>query len=132
MKINAFFTKCLRSPLHNPVWSWGSHDKKSNRVFLRVGEWAVSRKRKQLTVYHPDWDGSNGGGERQKHLESIRNGAQGYAVVVRFNDSGKIVSFDDEKLIVLGDIFVKNGLTFARIDGEINTEEIGFRKGSKS
>ncbi|TWT72671.1 HNH endonuclease [Crateriforma conspicua] len=116
MRINAFFEHRLRAPLFNHVWSWGAIDTSSNRVFLRTneehlfddnGEWAL--------IYNPDWNKSNGHAERLRHIDAMRRGSRAYAVVVTFNDNGKISSFDDESLLRLGEIVEEDGLIYARV-----------------
>lgn len=122
MKINAFFEHRLRAPLFNHVWSWGAIDTGSNRVFLRTnedhifeddGEWAL--------IYNPDWNRSNGHAERLRQIDAMRRGLDGYAVVVTFNNNGKISGFNDESLLRLGEIVEEDGLVYARI---LDTEQI--------
>lgn len=130
IRINAFFKTRLGVKLSNPIWSWGAHDASARRVFLRVNEdfivddeqgdrWAI--------VYNPDWRPSPGHAERLKQLAVLRNHeATGYAVVVRFNASGKIKSFDDESLYVLGEIVKEDSLTYAKLIDQLSVEQVSL------
>jgi len=126
MRINAFFELRLGARLANPVWSWGAHDEQRNRVFLRTNENHLSQKRgkKRIIAYDPNWRRSPGHGERLRHLEAVRRGATGYAVMVRFNDQGNIASFDAETLLELGDLQKEGRLIYARVVRQLDATEV--------
>ncbi len=127
MKINAFFANRLNAPLHNPRQSWGAFDEKTNRVYLRVSSGSIDEYgdgKEWVTVYDPDWRKSGGHKERLGHLNAITQGAEGFAVVVNFNDNGTIDSFDDNILRRIGNVAEDGGLTYAEIIGEISVDEL--------
>ncbi len=93
----------------------------SNRVFLRVWEDHVDDNDKRVQVY---WkkprNKSNGYTERMKHLEAIQNGAYGIGILCEADDINpvgkrKIKSFDDEQLLLLGDLSEDERFRYARI-----------------
>jgi len=127
MKINAFFANRLGVPLYNHVWSWGAHDTANKRIYLRVSERSVvddTNGQRWVIVYDPSWIPSSGHGERKRHIEAMRNGVRGYAVTAQFNDANKIAAFDDETLLILGDIVQEDGLTYARVTGTVPVDEV--------
>ena len=127
MKINAFFANRLRTPLVNPRWSWGAYNASENRVFLRVGRWAVndySDGKKWAIVYDPEFRRSTGHKERLRHLDAIANGADGFIVLVDFNSQNKIKALDDETLYRVGSITKEHGLTYAEVVSEHSVDEI--------
>src|SRR5258706_8282578 len=120
-KITPFFEKTLGVKLKNHYWSWGATDMASNRVFLRVWEDHVDDNDKRVQVY---WkkprNKSNGYTERMKHLEAIQNGAYGIGILCEADDINpvgkrKIKSFDDEQLLLLGDLSEDERFRYARI-----------------
>jgi hypothetical protein len=133
MKINAFFEKRLQAPLYNHVWSWGAINRKSGTIFLRVGsgwldtyddgkEWAV--------LLHPKWREKPNGGlnERLQHLDLMRDGTPAYAVVVEFNEYGKISSFDESFVLKLGRPVNEGTQVYAQVLSKIPVEEISDKK----
>jgi len=127
MKINAFFANRLQAPLKNPVQSWGATDCRGKKIFLRVGSWSVEEYddgSKWIRIYDPTWRASSGHKERMLHLEAIKQGAEGYAVVVEFNDTGKIRSFDDRDLLRIGSIVEEDGLIYAEVVGKVSVDEV--------
>ena len=128
MKINAFFEQQLNAPLYNHVWSWGAINRSSGTIFLRVGsvwidtyvdgkEWAV--------LLHPKWlEKPNGGlNERMQHLDLMRDGMPAYAIVVEFNEHGKISSFDQNFLLKLGRPVDEGACVYAQVLSKIRIGE---------
>ena len=120
MKINSFFAKRLHAPLYNHVWSWGAKNSLSNDVFLRIGSWAINTYadgKEWVTLYKSDWENatSPGAPERLRHIDLLRNGATGYAVIIEFRDDGKIASFDGEQLLRLGSPVTEDGIVYAEV-----------------
>lgn len=127
MKINAFFAHRLKAPLYNHVWSWGAIDDANRRVFLRNDRSQIDEYddgKRWTVLYDPRWNPSAGHSERLRHIEAIRNGYKGFAVVVDFNEKGKIASFDDNTLLRLGRIVEEAGLTYAEVKGECRVDDI--------
>lgn len=74
MKISEFFT-VLGANLNNQRWSWGAVDPVINRVFLRVWEDDIDDLKHRvhvLTTGEQQRHGSIGYGERQEHLDLIK------------------------------------------------------------
>lgn len=120
MKINSFFAKRLQAPLYNHVWSWGAVGTKSNDVFLRIGSWALDHYddgNEWVVLYKPEWDNesSPGAAERLRHIDLLRKGATGYAVIIEFRDDGKIASFDGDQLLRLGSPVTEAGTVYAEV-----------------
>lgn len=128
MKITAFFSHRLSAPLHNHIWSWGAVDEKHRRVFLRIGRWAVedyNDGKRWATLRRKDWKPSElGVAERIRHIALLRNGYDGFAIVVDFNNAGKISSFDDEALLRLGKIVDESGHSYAEVTETCPVDDI--------
>ena len=141
MNINRFFTEVLGAQLRNPRWSWGATDTVNHRVYLRVWEdfiqstangeriWIDSEKEARRP--------SNGFAERHRHVSMIRGGAEGYGVVCTAADpdtteARRIVSFDHDFLIRLGNITQEGGYTYAEIRERIPVAELARPQTSNS
>jgi hypothetical protein len=104
----------------------------TGQVFLRV--WTDERVRIRgvdcVKVLGAGWArGSSGKPERGKHVERLKEGAEGYGVLCVPRDSEKtghrnIASFDRDLLLKLGSIFKSDGDTYATILDDIPTEQI--------
>ncbi len=129
LKINAFFSKRLRAPLHNHVWSWGAVSPQTGDVFFRVGRWGaeqVSRWEGMVTLYKPDWDDdpSPGAPDRLKQIDLLSQGSKGYAVMFDFTDAGKIASYDDQFLLELGKPVKEDGYIYAKVKARIAIDDV--------
>jgi len=109
MRINQFFEDILRAKVKNPRWSWGAIDPRSKRVFLRLWEDNIKRDggdEVMVCSKRPAAGESHGHRERRKHVEAIKNGAQGFGVVCRALDPNDrprtIASFEKDALVLLG------------------------------
>lgn len=122
MKPSEFFAKKLSVPLRNSHWSWGAFDPISNRVFLRVWRHEIQNDADgecvQILWENPE-SKSNGYPERCKHIEAIRNGADGVGIVCDVADKSaetwRIRDYDDETLLLLGVLFKRGRAIYARI-----------------
>lgn len=122
--INRFFSEVLGAPFHDPRKSWGAMN--GNRVFLRVGDHEVVQDDDGIewTLIHaPEWGPSFGQRERQDHLNLIRPG-HAFAVVYRMNSENKIIDYDDQQLLVLGEIVKEGRRYWARVLRRIKPDEV--------
>lgn len=132
MKINRFFTEVLGANLRNQRWSWGAVDPLSNRIFLRVwrdqiihnldGELIMLSRAEPRTR-------SAGFAERHAHIDLIRNGAAAFGVLCTAADENTqearaIKSFDESKLLELGELTEIKGETFARIVRRVPVDQL--------
>ncbi len=127
MRINAFFKNRLHAALNNPRQSWGAKDSRTDRVFLRVESGSITDYEdgsQWIMVYSPNWRPSGGHKERLAHLEAIKQGADGYAVVAELNDNNKIASFDDRDLLRTGRIVEEDGLMYAEVLGKVSVDDV--------
>ena len=85
-----------------------------------------------MIVYDPNFKRSAGHKERLRHLDAIANGADGYAVLVEFNDKQKITSFDDETLLRIGNITEEGGVTYAEVLGDYSVDDVVVPGNSES
>jgi 5-methylcytosine-specific restriction protein A len=141
IKITHFFEETLGVKLKNPQWSYGAMDPAKNRVFLKI--WVSEQKEDDLgvkfEVYWKEGWKSNGKTERLKHLDAIRSGAECFGVLGEFLDPKakrvKIKTFDDEQLLLLGNLSDDESYTYARVlrrfpIGELQAlvnERVGFQ-----
>ncbi len=131
MKITPFFSDVLHAKLKNQVWSWGAHDETSNRVFLRVWDDQVEKRRgvERVRVDGKSAPGSPGRNERRAHLEAIRRGAEAYGVLCRAQDtnpvgSRRIKDFDENALVRFSRIFEEGDTVFAEINDRIPVRDL--------
>src|SRR5437016_2418880 len=122
MRINQFFEDILRAKVKNPRWSWGAINPRSNRVFLRLWEDAIKKDGGDTVMIYskrPAAEQSHGHRERHKHVEAIKNGAQGFGVVCRVldpNDKPRtIATFEKDALVLLGALSENERGIYARI-----------------
>ena len=124
MTITNFFKHTLRAHPKNIVWSWGAIDA-SNRVFLKVWMDQIERhsqgERVLVYIKHPKVQ-SSGQKERLEHIDAIRRGAQGFAVVCRARKlpegRRKIAGFDQDRLLRLSGFVEENDRIYAPKPGE--------------
>jgi putative restriction endonuclease len=132
MKINQFFNETLGGNLRNPRWSWGAVDPMTNRVFLRAWEDLIDRAEdgeRILVARDKPLRRSNGFPERRDHIAQIQNGATAFGVLCTAVDpdtteARAIKSFDESRLLQLGELTHENGKTYARVVGRIPVTEI--------
>ena len=123
MKTKEFFEKRLRAPLVNQGWSWGAIDELHKRIFLRVHEADVKPDKslpKRALLHGPSWsDGSSAGDpERLRHIELLRQGFEGFAVIYWMfwgGDRWKTKDFDRRFLLRLGKIKNESGNIYAQV-----------------
>ena len=130
MRINEFFEIRLRAPLYNHVWSWGAMSEELDIVVLRVGRWAVESYndgKEWAILLHPDWLEKPAGGlsERIRHIEAMRKGCRGYAVLVDFREDGKISAFDDQTLLQLAPpVDGDDGFVYAQVFTRVSVDKV--------
>jgi hypothetical protein len=127
--INEFFAECLRAPVNNPRWSWGAYDPSTDTVFLRFwtdGEhdlngaraWRVTDARSTPTRTRKSAEN-----ERREHIERIRQGAKGYAVLCVSKEPGahtrEIESYDENELLVVDHIVEQPDGAYAIVSGTL-------------
>lgn len=123
MKTKEFFEKRLRAPLVNQGWSWGALDEQNKRIFLRVHEGDLEPDKsspKRALLHHPSWsEGSSAGDpERLNHIDLLRQGFEGFAVIYSTFLSGdrwKTKDFDRRFLWRLGKIKNDGGNIYAQV-----------------
>lgn len=128
-----FFEKKLHAPLCNIQWSWGAKDRITNRVFLRVWEDEMRKdsRGEWVQVFWTDWNSrSLGKPERLKHISAIQNGAQGIAILCKAKNTSRdlekrqIKSYDENTLLLLGEIIERGKAVFARIVDRFPIEDL--------
>lgn len=126
VKISRFFEEGLGVKLKNHQWSYGAMDTINNCVFLKV--WVSEQKEHGVfLVYKKKWT-SRGSKERWKHLEAVRSGAKCFGVLCEFIDpeaeKAKIKTFDDEQLLLLGNLIEENNEIYAKFVRRIPITEL--------
>lgn len=132
MKITRFYEEVLGAKLNNRQWSWGAVDLVTNRYFLRVWKDEVEQSaagERVLVLRKNPLFKSAGYPERIRHLNAIKNGASAFGVLCVAKDpsgSGKrtIIDFDENELLVLGEIIDEEIGAFALIDGRVAVKEL--------
>ena len=140
MKISTFFEKTLGANLANPRWSWGATNPTTNQLFLRV--WSDHLETvsgvERISVLWTKWEGlSPGFPERKRHVEALRNGAEGYGVLCTPKDgptpgSREIAKFDDQFLLKFDGLIDEGDRVYARVIDQIPVEHLARPKTSHS
>ena len=103
-------------------------DRANNRVFLKLWENEQDADGVKFQVYWKDENKSNGKTERLEHLDAIRRGAKCFGVLGKFIDPKaekmKIETFDDEQLLIIGNLEDDDRYTYARISGRLPISEL--------
>jgi len=84
MRISDFFANTLGANLTNSRWSWGASNPNTNQLFLRIWEDEIDMvgDLERCRLLKSDWAGASPGfPERKRHIDALRNGAEGYGVV---------------------------------------------------
>ncbi len=139
MKISEFYQNILGANLTNSRWSWGAVDPVANRVYLRVWEDLIENVEdgQRVIVLNDAPQTSRGRPERERHLEAIRNGAEGFGVVCVASfqpaaDSRQIKAFDDKELLAFDGLTEENGSTYATFRSRIPVAELAARQTAHS
>lgn len=127
MGINQFFVDALGANPGNPRWSWGAYDPFSDRVFLRVWDdefKEIAGRECVLVLAGTPRLASPGRQERQAHLEKIRAGSNGFAIVCEAADPGTqgaklIKRFDAQTALEIAGLEVHDDNTYAIIGRRI-------------
>ena len=121
--ITRFFRETLGAKLNNTQWSWGVRPTGCDHVFLRVWEDHIeldgNREKVQIYWKNPR-NKSHGYKERREQLDAIQNGCRAIGVLCEAADKNptgkrKIKSFDDEQLLLLGDLTEDERFKYATI-----------------
>ncbi|MBI5038675.1 MAG: hypothetical protein HZC13_02750 [Nitrospirae bacterium] len=127
-----FFKTILGAPMVNSRWSWGAirHD---GTVFLCVwqNEMRVHDNSNYVKVLYMEGDKherSPARNERRRHVDLVRQGAPCYLIMQVARDVNAlpraIESFDQNTVLVGGDIIELNGDLWIQIEGEKSVEEL--------
>jgi putative restriction endonuclease len=138
--ISSFFKNTLGAPLANARWSWGAVNANTGQVFLRV--WIDERETvdgmDQIHLLASDWSRrSPGYPERERQVELLRSGAEGYGVLCvagnpHTRGARKIREFDDQKLLKLGQLIDREGgSVYAMIVATVLVETVSHRSGNE-
>jgi putative restriction endonuclease len=127
MNISEFFVNMLGANLANPRWSWGAFNPNTNQLFLRV--WKDQLKSvngiERISIIRTAWKGTSAGfEERKRHIQVLRNGAEGYGVLCVAKDLGatgarRISKFDGDTLLRFGKLIDSAGRVYARVIGRV-------------
>lgn len=133
--INRFFETELAAPLYNPRWSWGAFSETKNALFLRVWQDQIEERDGESWVqifWNKISAARPGRGEREQHVNLLRQGAAGYGIVCEAkNPQGlqrAIRSFDSETALRLGTLKETQDGIFARIEDRIPIALLGERE----
>lgn len=139
MNINNFITNTLGANLRNPRWSWGASNPQTNELFLRVWDDQLETVEgiERSLILTNDWSGSSPGySERQRHIDALRKGAQGYGIVCTARDinaSGRTIKdFDRDLLLKFGDIVDDGPRVFAVVISRVPANELARPKSAAS
>lgn len=130
--ITHFFEKRLGAKLKNINWSWGARPPGSNYIFLRVWEDHIQKdgdKEKVQVYWKTPRNKSHGYAERRKQLDAVQNGCRAIGVLCEAADTNpvgkrKIESFDDERLLLLGNLSEDDRFRYATIVGSFPIDEM--------
>ena len=127
IRISRFYEEILGAKMKNRQWSWGAEDPASGRVFLNV--WNDLLDKNKVQVCWKEYENkSNGDPERLKHLAAIRGAAKCFGVLCEVVDPDaeqrKIKTFDDEQLLLLGNLSEDDTHRYARILGRFPTSAL--------
>ena len=121
MRISIFFENTLGVNIANPRWSWGATNLTTNQLFLRV--WAdhleTVNGAEWISVLWNKWEGSSAGfPERKRHVDALRNGAEGYGVLCTPKHgptpaSRELAKCDDQLLLNFGGLIEEDDRVYA-------------------
>ena len=138
-----FFQNTLGAKLKNVVWSWGAENPDTNQLFLRVWEDDIDRSDEEssdrVLILGAYWKRKSPGlPERKRHVEKLRNGAEGYGVVCEAKNPRpllprSIAGFNHGFVLKFGELIEDNNGVYARIIDRVPVAEIAaIRTGYKS
>jgi hypothetical protein len=120
--ISWFYQHTLGVSLNNVRNSWGAFDPDLNRVFLRLWRDCLQRTEngdRILVLLDDPPTKPPGYFERVSHLELMRRGIPGFGIVCVAKDVSdpvrKIVSYDDKRLLALGELVHEEDRTYAAV-----------------
>ena len=123
MSISEFFTNTLGANLSNTRWSWGAFNPDTNQLFLRVWEDQLETVAgiERISIFNTNIKRKSAGQpERKRHVEAMRNGAEGYGVLCTAkvtNSSGarSIKEFNQENLLKFGELHIEGDRVYAQV-----------------
>lgn len=132
MSISDFFKNTLGANLSNARWSWGAYNANMNQLFLRVWDDHLETVdgTERISILRTDWEGTSAGfPERKRHVEALRNGAEGYGVLCTAKDihspKGRTIGeFDSRTLLKFGQIIDEGPRVYAQIVDHIPVEDV--------
>ena len=136
MSIGKFYSDTLGANLANSRWSWGAFNPNTNQLFLRVWEDQITtingRDHVSLLLLNSN-NPSNGLSERERQIESLKRGAEGYGVVCTAVDkttgsSRTIKSFDAETVLKLGPLTNYGRRIYAEIVDRVPVRELAQKR----
>ena len=137
MGINEFFAERLRAPINNPRWSWGAYDPSTDTVFMRFwtdAEYSLNGQRAWRVTdanSKPEGTRKSAEDERAAHVERIRQGAKGYAVLCVSTEPGaykrEIESYDEKELLVIAKIVDQPDGAYAIVSGTVPVDSVRER-----
>lgn len=129
--ISSFFANTLGTPLSNTRWSWGA-EHSNGAIFLRV--WADERATVEgidrVHILGREWGRTSAGWpERERQVERLRRGAEGYGVLCVVKDPHalgprKIAHFDFQNLLKLGPLIDDDGNVYATVVATVAVETV--------
>ena len=140
MTISSFFKNTLGANLTNARWSWGASRPDRNQIFLRVwkDQLGSSDGVERIPLLRTDWQRTSAGfKERQRHVEMLRNGVEGYGVLCTAQDpntTGKriIASFERDSLLKFGDLIDDGNQVYAQITEHVPIKDFVRKRTSNS
>lgn len=139
MKISVFFRDTLGANLVNSRWSWGAVSPDTNRLFLRVWQDHVQTVGgfQRVSLLRTSWEGASAGfEERKRHVDMLRNGAEGYGVVCIAKDptasKRTIKSFDHDSLLKLGQLIKIDDHVYAQITDRVSVNDLARNRTANS
>lgn len=132
MSISNFFENTLGANLSNARWSWGASNPNSNQLFLRVWDDQLETVDtvERISILSTEWNGASAGfPERKRHVEALRNGAEGFGVLCTAKDihspgTRTIADFDSETLLKFGEIIDEGTRVYAMVLDRIPVENL--------
>jgi hypothetical protein len=126
--INKFFEVILAARLAHGQQAWGAWSERDQRLYLRLWRHQITPDRTRIVVFEKGKWGLNpnekfGGNQRRSHIEDIKRGVPTFAVLCTAKEIDsrhrKIVGFDPDYLIRLGEITEDEKFEYAKIAAKI-------------
>lgn len=139
MNISDFFQNTLNAKLRNTRWSWGAFNPTTNQLFLRVWKDHLEKVAgvETISILRKDWDGKSPGyRERERHVEAMRSGVEGYGVLCTAKDpdaiARTIANFNQELLLRFGKLTENDNYVYAHVVEYVPIESLVRHKSAYS